>query len=38
MGRWYSVLGYLVIPLHGKKKSWSGLYDSGVVKWIGVKL
>ncbi len=23
----YSVLDHLVIPLHGNKKSWSGLYD-----------
>ena len=26
------------IPLHGNKKSWSGLYDIGVGRWIGVKL
>ena len=26
------------IPLHGNKKSWSGVYDIGVGKMIGVKL
>ena len=37
MGRWYSVLGYLVIPLHGKRKNIGAEFmtlvsGSGLVK------